>query len=78
MEVNTGEFEPHLNHAPRKPLIINEFNILHRKIADNQQFTNHIEIKLTFTSLGVQRLLCSKWHFIIDFHFGKFGPRAFI
>ena len=30
VEVNTEEFEPHLNHTQRNSLIINEFNILHR------------------------------------------------
>ena len=34
VEVNTGEFEPHLNHVPRNRLIINEFNILHREMID--------------------------------------------
>ena len=32
VEVITEKLEPHLNHVPRNSLIINEFNILHRKV----------------------------------------------
>lgn len=32
VDVNTGEFEPHLNRAHSNLFIINEFNILHRKV----------------------------------------------
>lgn len=31
MEVDTGEFEPHLDHEGRKLLIINQYYSLHRK-----------------------------------------------
>ena len=37
MEVNTGEFEPHLNHVPRNSLIIYEFNIPHREITEQNE-----------------------------------------
>ena len=32
VEVITEKLEPHLNHVPRNSLIINEFNILRRKV----------------------------------------------
>ena len=32
VEVITEKLEPHLNHAPRNSLIINEFNILYREM----------------------------------------------
>ena len=36
VEVITEKLEPHLNHTPRNKLIINEFNILHREIAETR------------------------------------------
>ena len=67
MEVNTGEFEPHLNHVLRNSLIINVFNILHREITGKRIGKNFYHYVEMFTNQFNREKTDSSYYSVISF-----------